>query len=104
FATPEARRPVLRFPNELPIAGEPSDVYSKMEQPHRALGQSSYPKLIIVGNPVSLVPPDFSETVAKRLKDCKDIQLRTGSHYGQEDHGGVIGTTVKEWLIDLENQ
>jgi hypothetical protein len=32
-----------RFPNELPIAGEPADVYSTIEKAHRALAQSSYP-------------------------------------------------------------
>jgi haloalkane dehalogenase len=30
FPTPESRRPTWRFPNELPIAGEPADVYSTM--------------------------------------------------------------------------
>jgi haloalkane dehalogenase len=28
FPTPESRRPTWRFPNELPIAGEPADVHS----------------------------------------------------------------------------
>jgi haloalkane dehalogenase len=41
FPTPESRRPTWRFPNELPIAGEPADVYSSMEKAHRALAQSS---------------------------------------------------------------
>ncbi len=27
FPTPESRRPTWRFPNEIPIAGEPADVY-----------------------------------------------------------------------------
>jgi haloalkane dehalogenase len=41
FPNPESRRPTWRFPNELPIAGEPADVYSSMENAHRALAQSS---------------------------------------------------------------
>ncbi|MFP3245846.1 MAG: haloalkane dehalogenase, partial [Paraburkholderia sp.] len=35
FPTPESRRPTWRFPNELPIAGEPADVYSTLEEAHR---------------------------------------------------------------------
>jgi haloalkane dehalogenase len=43
FPTPKSRRPTWRFPNDLPIAGEPADVYSTIEDAHRALAQSSYP-------------------------------------------------------------
>jgi haloalkane dehalogenase len=101
FLTPESRRPTWRFPNELPIAGEPADVYSTLEEAHRALAQSSYPKLLFVGNPGALVSPAFAEKFAKGLKNCKVVQLGSGLHYLQEDHPEVIGTTVKEWLTDL---
>ncbi|HEX9200292.1 MAG TPA: haloalkane dehalogenase, partial [Acidobacteriaceae bacterium] len=57
FPTPESRRPTWRFPNELPIAGEPADVYSILEQAHSALAQSTYPKLLFVGDPGALVSP-----------------------------------------------
>jgi haloalkane dehalogenase len=101
FPTPESRRPTWRFPNELPIAGEPADVYSTLEKAHRALAQSSYPKLLFAGNPGALIPPDFAESFAKELKNCRVVQLSSGIHYLQEDHPEVIGATVNEWLIDL---
>ena len=34
FPTPESRRPTWRFPNELPITGEPADVYATMLEAH----------------------------------------------------------------------
>src|SRR5260370_37625409 len=34
--TPESRRPTWRFPNELPIAGEPADVRLTLETAQRA--------------------------------------------------------------------
>jgi haloalkane dehalogenase len=101
FPTPESRRPVWRFPNELPIAGEPADVYATIEEAHRSLAQSSYPKLLFVGNPGALVSPAFAESFAKGLKNCRLVQLRSGLHYLQEDHPDVIGANVKEWLIEL---
>jgi haloalkane dehalogenase len=101
FPTPESRRPTWRFPNELPIAGEPADVYSTIEKAHRALEQSSYPKLLFVGNPGALISPASAESFAKGLKNCGVVQLASGLHYLQEDHPVVIGATVKEWLIDL---
>ncbi len=101
FPTPESRRPTWRFPNELPIAGEPADVYATVEEAHRALAQSSYPKLLFAGNPGALVSPAFAARFAKGLKNCRLVQLSSGIHYLQEDHPDVIGANVKEWLIEL---
>ncbi len=101
FASPESRRPTWRFPNELPIAGEPADVYATVEKAHRALAQSSYPKLLFAGNPGALVSPAFAARFVKGLKNCRLVQLSSGIHYLQEDHADVIGANVKEWLIEL---
>ncbi len=50
---------------------------------------------------LSCVSPAFAENFAKGLKNCRVVQLSSGLHYLQEDHPDVIGTTVKEWLIDV---
>lgn len=99
FPTPESRRPTWRFPNELPIAGQPADVYRAMEEAHRALAQSTYPKLLFVGNPGALISPAFAEDFAKGLKNSRVVYLSSGLHYLQEDHPDVIGAHIKEWLI-----
>jgi len=101
FPTPESRRPTWRFPNELPIDRKPADVYSTMEKAHHALAESSYPKLLFVGNPGVLISPSFAEGFAKSLKNCRVVQLSSGLHYLQEDHPDVIGANIKEWLIEL---
>jgi haloalkane dehalogenase len=98
FPTPKSQRPIWRFPNELPIAGEPADGYSTLEKAHRALAQSSYPKLLFAGNPGALISPGFAESFAKGLKNCRVVQLSSGIHYLQEDHPDVIGVNIKEWL------
>ena len=72
-----------------------------MEKAHRALAQSSYPKLLFVGNPGALISPAFAESFAKGLKNCRVVQLSSGLHYLQEDHPDVIGANIKEWLIEL---
>ena len=100
FPTPESRRPTWRFPNELPIEGKPADVYSTMEKAHHALAESSYPKLLFVGNPGALISPAFADTFAKSLKNCRVVHLSSGLHYLQEDHPDVIGANIKEWLIE----
>jgi haloalkane dehalogenase len=101
FPTSESRRPTWRFPNELPIEGNPADVYSTVEEAHRALKESTYPKLLFVGNPGALISPAFAEGFAKRLKNCRVVQLNSGLHYLQEDHPDVIGANIKEWLVEV---
>lgn len=101
FPTSESRRPTWRFPNELPIAGQPADVYRAMEEAHRALTQSTYPKLLFVGNPGALISPVFAESFARGLKNCRVVHLSSGLHYLQEDHPDVIGAHIKEWLVEL---
>ena len=101
FPTRESRRPTWRFPKELPIAGEPENVYSTIEAAHRALTQSSYPKLLFVGNPGALVSPSFAKAFAEELTNCRMIQLPSGIHYLQEDHPELIGTEIGKWFVDL---
>ena len=101
FPTPESRLPTWRFPNEVPIAGQPADVYLTMEKAHRALAESLYPKLLFAGDPGAFISPAFAATFAKNLKNCRLEQLPSGIHYLQEDHPDIIGTKVKEWLVDL---
>jgi len=101
FPTPESWWPTWRFPNELPITGEPPDVYATLVQAHHALAQSTYPKLLFAGNPGTLVSPSFAESFTKRLSNCRVIRLGAGRHYLQEDHAQVIGATVNQWLTEL---
>jgi haloalkane dehalogenase len=101
FPTPESRRPTWRFPNEIPIAGEPEDVYSSLEKAHEVLAQSTYPKLLFAGDPGAIVSPAMAQSVVKGLKNCKLVQLSSGLHFLQEDHPDVIGANIKEWLIEL---
>lgn len=101
FPTPESRRPTWRFPNDLPIAGEPADVYSAIEEAHRALAKSSHPKLLFAGDPGALVAPAFAESFANGLKNCQLIHIGPGIHYLQEDNPEAIGSAVHKWLKEL---
>jgi len=102
FPTPKSRVPMWRFPNELPIAGTPADVYAAIEHAHTALSRSSYPKLLFVADPGVLVPPVFAGSFAKRLNNCRVVHLGPGLHYLQEDHPEAIGQATAEWIKDAD--
>ncbi|KAA1185782.1 haloalkane dehalogenase [Rhizobium tropici] len=100
FPTPESRRPVWRFPNELPIAGQPGDVSALLENAHAALRESTYPKILFVGEPGALVSPEFARTFASTLHNCEVVQLGAGAHYLQEDHPSAIAAGVRRLIGD----
>lgn len=102
FPTPASRRPTWRFPNELPIAGEPADVYATVEKAHEALAVSTYPKLLFAGDPGALIPPAVAEDFARRLRNCRLVKLGSGLHYLQEDHPEIIGETVAQFIAEIE--
>jgi haloalkane dehalogenase len=102
FPTRDSRRPVWRFPNELPIAGEPADVWTVLQAAHTALATSPYPKLLFAGDPGALIPPAFAQRLASSLRGCRFVQLPSGIHYLQEDHPDLIGQTIAEWIGGIE--
>ncbi len=102
FPTPQSRLPTWRLPNELPIAGEPADVYATLEAAHAALKSSRYPKLLFAGDPGALVSPAFAERFAASLHNCKLVRLGAGAHYLQEDHPETIGRSVAAWIGEIE--
>jgi haloalkane dehalogenase len=103
FPTPQSRLPTWRFPNELPIGGEPADVCALLEQAHAALRASRYPKLLFAGNPGALISPAFAEQFAATLTDCRLVQLGAGAHYLQEDHPDTIGRSIAAWIGEIES-
>ena len=103
FVARESRRPVWRLPNELPIAGEPADVFATLEQAHAALARSRYPKLLFVGNPGALVSPAFGVRFSAGLHNCELVELGEGAHYLQEDHPETIGRCVEAWIRKVES-
>lgn len=103
FTTRDSRYPIWRLPNELPIAGEPSDVYAALERAHAALITSEYPKLLIVGDPGALVSPAWAEQFSARLKHCDVVHLGAGAHYLQEDQPETIGRAVAAWITSISS-
>jgi haloalkane dehalogenase len=101
FPTPQSRRPILALPRDLPIAGEPADVYAVSEHDHAALRASTYPKLLFSGDPGALISPAAAGTFAAELQNCRHIDLGPGAHYLQEDHPDAIGQALRAWANEI---
>jgi haloalkane dehalogenase len=103
FLTRGSRLPVWRFPNELPISGEPADVDAMLKQAYAALQASAYPKLLFAGEPGAIISPAYARGFAAALVNCEFVQLASGLHYLQEDHPETIGRYVAAWITRIES-
>lgn len=102
FPTAESRRPILALPRELPIMGEPEDVWRTLAAAHQALAVSTYPKLLLFGEPGAVVTPAFAESFAVTLEGCRALNLGPGLHYLQEDQPYSIGHAISGWIAGIE--
>jgi hypothetical protein len=107
FPTPESRRPILRPPNDLPIAGEPVDVHDTLEAAHVALAASEYPNVLCVGDPGALISPAFADRFAAGLTNCKVVNLVRAptSSAGGPPRGNWTGSgrTHRQFRVPLDS-
>uniref|UniRef100_UPI004072FDCA Haloalkane dehalogenase,non-specific serine/threonine protein kinase n=1 Tax=Rhodococcus rhodochrous TaxID=1829 RepID=UPI004072FDCA len=102
FLNPVDREPLWRFPNELPIAGEPANIVALVEEYMDWLHQSPVPKLLFWGTPGVLIPPAEAARLAKSLPNCKAVDIGPGLNLLQEDNPDLIGSEIARWLSTLE--
>lgn len=102
FPTPESRRPMLTLPRDIPIEGEPADVHHALQSALVQLTASTYPKLLFVGEPGTLISPAYARDLAARLQHIAVVQLGSGRHNLQEDHPDAIGRSVAGWIAGIE--
>ncbi len=102
FIDPASRKPLWRWPNELPIAGEPPDVFAAVEAYNRGLQQSNLPKLLLYVTPGAVITAPVVEWCRNHLTNLQTVYLGEGIHFIQEDYPEQIGKAVAEWLPMLE--
>jgi haloalkane dehalogenase len=95
----ETRRPMLTWPRELPIDGEPADVVSIVEGYGRWLAASSIPKLFINAEPGSILVGAQRE-FCRAWPHQREVTVR-GLHFVQEDAPAEIGGAVGDFVRSL---
>jgi len=95
----ETRRPMLTWPREIPIDGQPADVVAVVERYGRWLATSTVPKLFVNANPGSILvgaPREFCRTWPNQT----EVTVK-GSHFVQEDSPDEIGQALARFLEDI---
>lgn len=101
YLEPKSRKPLWRWPNEIPIEGEPSDVNEAVLKYNAKLVEWDIPKLLFYAEPGAILPKPAVEWCEINLKNLTSINLGKGRHYLQEDYPHAIGEGIAEWYRGL---
>jgi len=96
-----SRKPVLVWPNEIPIDGHPQDNTEIVEQYNVKLKESDMPKLLLWAKPGAIIKEKDKDRIKNEFKNVKDVYLGKGKHYLQEDHPDKIGSAIVEWFQSI---
>lgn len=103
FLDPASRLPVWRWPQELPIAGEPSDMTEIVASYSRRLQSSRLPKLLVYGVPGAVTSASHVRWCREHLPNCKTVCAGWGMHLLQETNPDLIGREIAAWVQDVRS-
>jgi haloalkane dehalogenase len=96
----EGRRPMLTWPRELPIEGEPADVVAIAAAYADWLATSNVPKLFVKAEPGWILAGGAVLDFARRLPAQTEVRV-AGVHFLQEDSPDQIGAAIAGWMGTL---
>lgn len=101
FSVPgEERRPLLAWPREVPLSGEPKDVHEIAAGYAAWLAESDVPKLFINAEPGMILTGKQRE-FCRTWPNQKEVTVK-GLHFIQEDSPAEIGQAVAQFVASLE--
>lgn len=100
FTDKTTRKPMLVFPNQLPIEGQPADVAAASKAYMDWLTVTKVPKLLFWATPGVLVTPAAAARYAATMPNLSSVDIGPGLHYLQEDNPDLIGHSIAKWIRD----
>ena len=101
FLDPSSREPVWRWPQEVPIDGEPADVHAAITDYAQKLQESEIPKILFYAQPGMITQGPVVEWSKQAFKNLTTVDIGPGMHYVQEDNPHKIGTELAKWYRSL---
>jgi haloalkane dehalogenase len=92
----ETRRPMLSFPRQLPIDGQPADVCAEVEAYASWLPTTRFPKLFVNAEPGRILTGRL-RAKCREWPNQDEVTVR-GDHFLQEDSAAEIAGAIDRWL------
>jgi haloalkane dehalogenase len=99
YPDPISRRPLLQWPREIPIEGQPEDVTAIVTRYGDWLAKSvNTPKLLLTVDSGPLSSPTLVEWARSHIAALEVLSLGVAGHHAQEDVPHEIGRALAQWL------
>ncbi|NQT74300.1 MAG: haloalkane dehalogenase [Chloroflexi bacterium] len=102
FKRTKYRKPLWRWPNEVPIDGYPADVTEIVQNYSERLRETDLPKLLFHAHPGGIINVAMVEWCEQNLKNLKVVDIGEGIHFLQEDNPHMIGSELANWYSYIE--
>lgn len=100
YPTPDSRIPLLQWPRELPLDGEPADVVTRVEAYDEWLaGSPEVPKLLLAfeGGPGLMMTQDVIAWCESNIAALEIESCGHAGHHAPEDQPGLIASAIGAW-------
>lgn len=100
YPDPASRKPLLLWPREIPIDGEPADVHERMLAYDRWMADTpQVPKLLMTVEPgVGMGSPQMAAWAKDTFASLEVESVGPGGHNALEDRPDAIGSALARWL------
>ena len=98
YPTEESRKPLLAWPRQVPIAGEPAETVSVLNNIAAFMGETEMPVLLAYASPGVAIPPAAVPWYIKRIDNLETAFVGAGKHFIQEDQPEAISRAVADWM------
>jgi haloalkane dehalogenase len=105
YPDPASRRPMLQWPREIPIDGEPTDIMAIVTRNGEWLANTpEVPKLLLTfdGKGMSNAPA-VVEWARSAIPNLDIVPLGAAGHHAPEDAPREIGDAISAWLTQLQD-
>jgi haloalkane dehalogenase len=99
YPDPASRRPMLQWPREIPIDGEPADVAAVIERYDEWLARTpAKPALLLTFGDTGLSAPKIIDWARGTLQALEIVPLGRAGHHAPEDAPDEIARAIRSWL------
>jgi len=104
FPTIKSRKPVAKFPSEVPFSGKPAANHQTMVGYSEWLKVTQMPKLFLKFSPGVLINKDMAAWIEKSLPNITTVDCGAGKHFVQEDDPDLIGQEIVAWMSATQSK
>lgn len=93
------RRPTIDWPCEIPVDGDPADVFERLTELKVWMSSNDIPKLWLIPDTASIMTSERKATAESF--SCQTAQTIDGGHYTPETSPVAVGQAIRSWMETL---